>query len=151
MYTRSRGRALAILAVLACSLLAAGAQDLKSDWTFPAPNVKERYDAELKKTVYDLGDGFSAVRLKIGDAEVVLVSLPGDHPEKTVGEIEEADIALVVASKAVHLPKLMKDVRLEQEEKFEHRFRTASGGVVLVVVAHDRKTAVVRLKPVEMQ
>lgn len=138
------------LAVALCLLILAFApasisqtKPTKSEWTFPAPGIKSRYDRELKGTIYDLGDGFHAHRRITGSQFLVFVSLP-----ERLAEMEDSDLALVVASKVLKLPRLLSDTLLERESEFEFRFRTAGGRVAGVTLAHDRKSAIVRLIPV---
>jgi hypothetical protein len=133
-----------IALLLLVTLTVASAQTIKSDWRFPSPDIPAKYNTKLKTDVYDLGDGFTAIRKKFGDSEVAVVGFP-----PVPDEIEDADFALAVASKCFRLPKLLKDTVLEQKDKFEYLFRTESGRTVGVTLAHERKTAVVRLLPLK--
>ena len=118
----------------------AGLRAIKNDWKFPAPGLKSEYSDELKATIYDMGDGFHAARVKIKEREFVFVSIPPG-----TARIEDSDLALLVADKVLRLPKALADTILPQEEKHEHLFRTANGLTVGVTLAHDRRSAVVRL------
>lgn len=137
---------LTLTALLLLMASIAAAQTVKSDWRFPSPDIPAKYDSEMKTDVYDLGNSFTAVRKKLGKSDVVIVGFRA-APE----EIADADFALAVASKVLRLPKLLKETVLEQKDDFEFLFRTASGNTAGVTLAHDRKSAVVRLLPVEMQ
>lgn len=75
---------------------------------------------------------------------MVLVVIP-----LTPQTITEADLALTVAAKVLKLPRMLADTVLENRGDFEHRFRTASGRVAVVTIAHDRRSAVVRLLPLD--
>ena len=117
---------------------------LKSDWTFPTPGMKSQYSEQLKTTIYNLGHGFHAARVKLEGMMFVFVALPEGS-----GRIPDSDLALVVASKTLLLPRQGEDAVLEKENEYEHRFRTVGGRVASVTLAHDRKTAIVRIIPLE--
>jgi hypothetical protein len=113
------------------------------DWSFPKQGMRSHYNETIKGMVYDLGDGIYAGHTKLGDDPVVTIifSVP-----VLKDEMNDADLALFTASKAVNLPRLLADTVLKQENSFEHRFRTAGGKIVLVTLARDRETAIVRVK-----
>jgi hypothetical protein len=115
----------------------------KNDWRFPSPEIKEHYSTELKTTVYDLGDGFIATKKSVENKPLMFVFIP-----EVANKSEDSDLALVIASKVWKLPRLLSDTILKREDKFEFRFRTVSGRTAGVTLAHDRKSAIVRLLPV---
>ncbi len=123
---------------------AAQAQETKIGWTFPAEGQKARPNETIGAPAFDLGDGFSATKLKVNGREVVMVMVA--LPQVT-REVEDSDLALVVASKVLKLPRLPSEAVLRKETEREHRFRAASGRVAGVTLAQDRKTAIVRIIP----
>jgi hypothetical protein len=136
----------ALLLLVASASASSQERKVKGDWKIPSPDIPSHYDADLKADIYDLGDGFEATRTKVRGHEVAIVGF-----KQIPGGISESDFALAVASKVLNLPKLLKDTVLEQKDKHEHLFRTALGSTAGVTIAHDRKTAVVRLLPEEEQ
>jgi hypothetical protein len=135
-------KAFTLTLLLLCAFtISARAQASKSDWTFPAPGIKSIYSQELKANVYDLGNGVFAARQNIKGNDFVLVSLPPNI------SIEDADLALAVVAKVLKLPRYLADTILERANDYEFRFRTLSGRVAGVTLAHDRASAIVRLIP----
>lgn len=136
-----------VLVVLAVAAAAQQRAGIKSDWKFPSPKVKEKYDPERKATLYDLGDGFFAERVKLDGKDLVVVSIPqSDDLKKT----SDSELAFSVAVATLHLSTDFNKLFLGRDGA-EFRFLTLSGGKAGVTIARDRKTAVVRLLPEEMQ
>jgi hypothetical protein len=148
-------KGLLLLALIALATTAAAQETnaprqrttIKSDWKFPSPKVKEKFDRERKVTLYDLGDGFFAERVKLDGKELVVVAIPqNDDTLKT----PDSELAFAVAGAALHLSTDFDKLFLGHDGA-EFRFLTLSGGKAGVTIARDRKTAVVRLLPEEMQ
>lgn len=138
-----------VLIVFAAGTAAQQRATIKSDWKFPAPKVKEKYDSERKATMYDLGDGFFAERVKLDGKDLVIVSIPLDA-DKDLRRSSESEMAFIVADTTLNL-SMDFDKLFLKPDGHEYRFLTMNGASAGVTIAHDRKTAVVRLLPVEVQ
>lgn len=118
---------------------------LKGDWKFPSPKVKERRDGAT--ALYELGEGFIASRVKLEGKELVIVGIP--QTEDTASA-PDSELAFIVAGLSLKLCTDFGKLFLEPNDS-EFRFRTLNGDTAGVTLASDRKTAVVRILPVEMQ
>jgi hypothetical protein len=125
----------------------AGRPALRGDWKFPSPKVKERRDPETKRTLYDLGHGFFASRVRIEGNDLVIVGIPQDADTL---KAPDSELAFMTAQASLKLCVDFGKLFLEPDGN-EFRFRTLNGDTAGVTIAHDRKTAVVRVVPVEMQ
>lgn len=115
-----------------------------NDWTFPKPGTQCRYSPKTKVDMCDLGNGIFAGYVELAPGHsAVAVLFPILVPKE---EVSDADLALAFASKVVELPKLLSDTIMEKKKGSEHRFRTASGKVVIVALDPGRKIAVVRFE-----
>lgn len=115
----------------------------EGEWTFPRQGMQHYYSATIKGNIYYVGDGLYAGHTNLAGQPIVLVAFSKPIPEN---EVKAFDLSFLIVSRVIKLPSLMTDALLPQENDYEHRFRTASGKVVAVTLAYDRKTAVVRLK-----
>ncbi len=113
----------------------------KSEWKIDAPDSRCEYSEEAKACVYDLGDGFRAMRQKLSGHYFVIVGFSNQPPDA----VSDPQLAIAVAAKVVTLAPLLKDAILKPKNDHEHLFRTATGRTAGVTIAADRKSAVVRI------
>lgn len=115
-----------------------------NEWTFPKLGMKGEYSDLTKTTMYDLGQGFFAGHIELAPgAPAVAMFLSVPIPKE---EVSDVDLALVFASKAVKLSKLLTDTMLEKEKDSEYRFRTASGKILIVALNSNREMAILRFE-----
>lgn len=119
-----------------------------NEWTFPKPGMKGEYSDVTKTIMYDLGQGFFAGHIELvpGVPAVAMFFFVPIPKEEVSKEVSQADLALVFASKAVKLSKLLSDTILEKEKDSEYRFRTASGKILIVALNPNREMAILRFE-----
>jgi hypothetical protein len=115
-----------------------------NEWTFPNPSMRGEYSDLTKTTMYDLGHGIFAGHIElVPGVPAVAMFLSVPFPKE---EVSDANLALLFASKAVKLSKLLSDTVLEREKDSEYRFRTASGKVLIVALNPNREIAILRFE-----
>jgi hypothetical protein len=122
--------------------------DTDEGWAFPKQGMQGRYSEETKGVIYDLGNAIFAGHMNLdtnqGALPVVFVVFGVPIPRD---EMSDGDLALVVAYKVSSLPERVADTVMGRADSGEYRFRTASGKVIGVAIAYDRKTAIARSLP----
>ncbi|HEX8138689.1 MAG TPA: hypothetical protein VF544_14070 [Pyrinomonadaceae bacterium] len=117
-----------------------------SDWIFPKPGMQCRYSSVTKTEMCDLGDNIFAGHIELAPgvpAVAIVFPLAVPVPKE---ELSDADVAIAFASKVVKLHPVLSEARLDQEKENEHRFRTADGKVLIVALATDRRSAIIKFE-----